>query len=95
MAKQLPKKPENITITKPVLSDLKRKIEKMSLDELRNLVGDKQGSAPNSDNTLINNLLICEPEIETIQKTVNDHMKELSGLTKSNDQQKAELEVVL
>ena len=84
-----------MTIARPVLNDLKRKIEKMSLDELRNLAGDQKGSAPNADNTLINNLLICEPEVEAIQKTVNDHMRELTVLTKSNEQQKAELEIVL
>ena len=59
-------KQEMITLTKPVLNDLRRKIDKMNLDELRNLAGDPKGSAPDSDGTFLKNLLVCDPEVEAI-----------------------------
>lgn len=65
---------------------MKGRIDKMSLDELKNLAGDPSGSAPASDNMLFNNLLVCEPEIENIQKTVNDQLKELQETMKENQQ---------
>jgi hypothetical protein len=43
----------------------------MEESELRSIVASGEDG---KDNMLISNLLICEPEVEKIQKTINEHI---------------------
>ena len=59
----------------------------MDESELKNI----SSTTKNGENMLIDNLLVCEPEIEAIQSQVNKYVDEVEALVKQNRDTKREL----
>ena len=73
--------PEEEVLTRPLMNDLKKKIDtQMSADEVKNLLPSETGD----ESEMLRNTMICEPEIEDIQKKLNKHIADLEELAKSN-----------
>lgn len=74
MQRQEPQKytPQPVTIEKNFLEDLKKKVDtEMAEAMVDNLVNDDQ------NNEKLQNLILCEPDVENMQKIVNDKAKSL------------------
>ena len=60
------------------MNDVKKNIDQgMGESELTNLLSD-------SNSEMLKNLVMCEPEIEQIQKMVNSEIGQVESLAKSN-----------
>lgn len=73
------------TIVRPTLRDLKKRIDTtMDDQEITSISSSK-------DDVLLKNLLICEPDIEAIQKTINKNIQEVEQLSTEVKDKKYEL----
>lgn len=63
------------TIVRPTFRDLKRKID-TTMDEQ-----EIESISESKDDLMLKNLLICEPDIEAIQKTINKNIQEVEELS--------------
>ena len=50
-----------------------------------------ENMSPAKDDTMLKNLMICEPEIENIQKVINNNIKEVEQLSNEVKEKKQEL----
>ena len=77
--------PQPVQLEKNILSDLKRKVEtQMPNDEVEALAQD-------DDNEKVRELVMVEPEIENMQKMIDDKSKSLKDMAQANADLKTEL----
>ena len=79
--------PPPVTFEQNCLDDLKKKIDKeMPQDMIDGLVEDEDAI-----DEKLQNLILCEPEVEKIQKEVNERAKSLKEMAQANKDMKNEL----
>lgn len=89
MQRQEPKKyaPETVQLEKNYLADLKRKVDnEMAAAMVDSLVDE------DPDNEKLQNLILCEPDVEGIQKIVSDKAKSLKQVAQENKDLKTQLQ---
>ena len=70
--------PEPVQLEKSILNDLKKKVDtEMGQTMIESILQDEEGEK-------LRDLVICEPEIEQMQKIVNDKTKSLKEVAEEN-----------
>lgn len=82
--------PQPLSLEKNFLEDLKKKVDtEMAETMIDNLVNDDQ------NNEKLQNLILCEPDVENMQKIVNEKAKSLKQVAQENKELKTQLKTRL